>query len=232
VIGGVGGSGTRLVVGLLREMGVSLGADVNESEDAKSFVPIYDAYVSAYLETGTVALEPLATDLLQAIEKHIDPAAQPVWGWKNPRSIYLLPLLDQLIPGLRFVHVIRHGLDMPMSANQRQLREHGRAVLGRGCDEMPRELRSALLWKRVNEAAADYGRGMGERYFLLRYEDVCSDPSASLGALAAALGLALPQRWKTPIAPVPHRWKELEPALLDALRAGIGGTLERFGYPC
>jgi hypothetical protein len=163
----------------------------------------------------------------------VDPAGLRAWGWKNPRSIYLLPLLDELIPGLRFVHVIRHGLDMAMSGNQNQLSLHGRAVLGAAHDELSPQTRSALLWKRVNEVAADYGRTMPGRYFRLRYEDVCAEPDRHLAPLAAALGLALPVGgWKEKVAPVAHRWAGLDPATLREVRSRIGDALERFGYPC
>jgi hypothetical protein len=60
VIGGTGGSGTRLIARLLREMGVALGERVNESEDALAFIPVYDRYVNPYLETGAVQGGPAA----------------------------------------------------------------------------------------------------------------------------------------------------------------------------
>lgn len=233
VIGGTGGSGTRLVARLLRETGADLGTHVNPAEDALSFVALYDKYINAYLEKGAVKDSEFEAQLLRAICSHLDPAGKPAWGWKNPRSIYLLPLLDTLIPDLKFVHVIRHGLDMATSANQNQLEMYGDLVLGAECAGLDAGTRSAMLWKRVNETAADYGRGMSGRYFLLRYEDVCIDPSRSLAPLAAACGLRLPaDGWKEPVTPVAHRWKALAPATLTALRSRIGDALERFGYPC
>jgi hypothetical protein len=233
VIGGTGGSGTRLVARLLREMGIALGTHVNEAEDAIEFGWLYDVYVNDYLERGTVALERLEADLLRAITRHIDPARHPKWGWKNPRSIYLFPVFERLIPGLTFVHVIRHGLDMATSDNQNQLARHGRAALGRRYDRLPRVVRSALLWKRINQAAAAQGQRMPGRYFLLRYEDVCADPHSSLVPLARALGLAEPaENWHTPIVPAESRWQNLEPRTIAELRKRIGDGLSQFGYAC
>jgi hypothetical protein len=233
VIGGTGGSGTRLIARLLREMGVDLGTRVNGAEDALSFVPLYDKYVNAYLESGAVDTARLETDLLAAIHSHVDPAGKPAWGWKNPRSIFLLPVLDNLIPGFRFVHVVRHGLDMATSANQNQVLLHSRAALGSEHDSLPVEARSALLWMRINGAAADYGQRMPGRYFLLRYEDVCANPQGSLAPLAAAFGLVIPSGgWREPVAPVAPRWVSLDPVKLADLRARIGDALARFGYPC
>ena len=50
------------------------------------------------------------------------------WGWKEPRSIYLLPFFHQQLPALRFLHVVRDGRDMALSANQNQLRKHGNGL--------------------------------------------------------------------------------------------------------
>ena len=40
-VGGVGGSGTRLVARLLRDLGFFLGADLNESEDTLWFTHLF-----------------------------------------------------------------------------------------------------------------------------------------------------------------------------------------------
>src|SRR5687768_4843438 len=45
----------------------------------------------------------------------------PVWGWKEPNShVFLRQLIDHF-PGLRYVHVVRHGLDMAYTRNKTQL---------------------------------------------------------------------------------------------------------------
>jgi hypothetical protein len=115
-----------------------------------------------------------------------------------------LPLLDQIVPGLRFVHVIRHGLDMALSDNQNQLAAHGRSLLGPLRDTVPGPLASALLWKKVNLAAAEYGASMDGRYFLVRYEDACHLPAVDAGAGArCAFPGAIPRRLATngPVGP-------------------------------
>lgn len=234
VVGGTGGSGTRLVVRLLREMGVQMGDHVNGSEDALAFVPLYDRYINRFVASEGVDAKLFEQELFGAIRQHSENfGTAGNWGWKNPRSIYLLPLLDSLIPDLKFIHVIRHGLDMVVSANQNQLDMHGPAVLGVSCAGLPQPLASALLWERVNEAAADYGRRMAGRYFLLRYEDVCRDPDEAMAPLASAFGLRLPDNgWRERITPSTPRWPQMAPDLLALLEGHIGGSLGRFGYSC
>ena len=162
VAGGVGGSGTRLIAQWLRALGVDMGLELNAAEDALAFLPLYE-HINDYL-AGAADPNRLADDLGLAIERHRAGAAGGgVWGWKNPRSIYLLPVFDALLPGCRYVHVIRDGLAMATSDNQNQLRLHGEALLGAAAGAGV-AARALLLWARVNQAAAEYGeQRMGGR---------------------------------------------------------------------
>src|SRR5260370_20821937 len=78
------------------------------------------------------------------------------WGWKEPRSIYFLPFLDQHWPGTKFIHVIRDGRDMAFSSNQNQLRKHGLFVLGSEVTDAPDPGRIAVLWARTNTEAGSH----------------------------------------------------------------------------
>ena len=66
---------------------------------------------------------------LQAHRRDL-PEDATAWGWKEPRSIYLLPFFNSVMPRLRFLHWMRDGRDMAFSENQQQLRKHGQTVLG------------------------------------------------------------------------------------------------------
>ena len=81
---------------------------------------------------GRTRAPPEAAAELRALvaRQHAEADGRP-WGWKEPRSVYLLPFLAAELPGLRFLHVVRDGRDMAFSENQVQLRKHGDAVLGR-----------------------------------------------------------------------------------------------------
>lgn len=233
VIGGTGGSGTRLVARLIRTMGVDLGSDVNDSEDALSFVSLIDRYVDRIVSSKRVDDDAFKHDLEIAVRDHLAAVSGQSWGWKNPRSIYLLPLLDRLIPQIHFIHVIRHGLDMALSENRNQLNMHGEAVLGKSVHDLRPTLGAALLWQTVNNSAADYGETMRDRYFLVRFEDVCESPDRALAPVAAALNLPLnPEACREMINPRKPRWPELDAADLAELRGAIGPALERFGYQC
>jgi hypothetical protein len=232
IIGGIGGSGTRLVVKLLREIGVQMGRLINTAEDAQSFVCLYDKYIPIYLNNQEIDLNLFEQDLLKAIQLHRQDMRPGIWGWKNPRSIYLLPLFDELIMNMRFIHVVRNGLDMVCSSNQLQLKNYGESILGQETNSLKREIRSLLLWQAVNNAATDYGIRMKHRYFLLRYEDICSDPKRALWPIVDALNLAFPEKWQQTVNPPSSRWHSLDKELINTLINVGGGALQRFGYIC
>ena len=209
-----------------------MGHHINESEDAMAFVPLYDRYINQYL-AGDADYQALADELLSAMVQHggsfLD---NRLWGWKNPRSIYLLPILDALIPGLRFVHVVRDGMAMSTSDNQAQLTKHGAYVIEESMQSLPQNQRSLLLWSLVNNAGADYGKSMGNRYFVVRYEDVCENPSKAFSALGISLGLDLPMVWDAPIQKPRMRQAPMSLEFNKFVIEIASNTFKRFGYPC
>src|SRR6185503_9656389 len=214
VIGATGGSGTRVLAAIVQRAGMFVGSDLNRSLDALDFAAFFDRWVGR-------ELPPAAAAELRGLvaRQHAEADGRP-WGWKEPRSVYPLPFLDAELPGLRFLHVVRDGRDMAFSENQVQLRKHGDAVLGR-TDE-PMALRSIALWRQVNLQAADFGeRELGDRYFRLRFEDLCAEPSARVAEVLRFFGLEddagqiAAEEVEAPRTL--GRWREADPELQAAL---------------
>jgi hypothetical protein len=242
VIGATGGSGTRVVARVARRAGMFIGADLNDAEDARplgAFVRrCIDAYLSDHATPAWSATEAaMRRSLEEAVRVHCGPLATAPgpWGWKVPRSIFLLPFLDAQFPSMRFVHVVRDGRDMAFSDNQAQLMSYGSGILGAEESGWDMPQRSMALWNRVNLAAADFGeRTMGPRYLRLRLEDLCLEPVQGVARLLAFLQLdadaASIARLEVQRPSSLGRWRTYDPALLaDLQRIGAAG-LGRFGY--
>lgn len=232
IVGGVGGSGTRLIVKLLREMSIQMGENVNVSEDAKEFIGIYDAHITTYLLKQFIDMPVFQADLLSAIKAHRQNMVSGNWGWKNPRTIYLLPILDKLMPSFNYIHVIRDGLEMVGSSNKNQLEKYQSCLLSSEQVMLPSDIRAILFWATVNQSASNYGIAhMGERYMLLRFEDVCSDPTEAMRPIAERLGLVLPKKWNETIRLPEKRKEKIRIDNLGQILAVSGDALKRFGYP-
>ena len=97
MIGATGGSGTRVVARLLRRGGLFIGTHLNVSEDAIEFGAYSDRWINQFIAHDPSSPEPafeqqMTEDLHEVLERHGESAEpQGPWGWKEPRSIYLLP---------------------------------------------------------------------------------------------------------------------------------------------
>jgi hypothetical protein len=226
-IGATGGSGTRVVARIVQRGGMFLGSDQNRSLDALDFAAFSDRWV------GREPPPEAAAELRALVARQYEEAGGRPWGWKEPRSVYLLPFLAAELPGLRFLHVVRDGRDMAFSENQVQLRKHGDAVLG--ASDEPDELRSISLWREVNLRAADFGeQKLGERYLRLRFEDLCAEPAARVAEVLRFFGLeGDAERIAAEEVRAPSslgRWREASPETVRELEERAGDALRRFGY--
>lgn len=242
VVGGSGGSGTRLVVTILRAGGVYMGTKVNPTEDALAFRHFNQTWIRPYLKHQRRGLHNLdhslaVQDLQEAVAEHCADLADPAqpWGWKRPESIYVLPFLHQQLPGMTFLHVVRNGLDMAFSSNQNDLLRYGIVLPGRAYDHEPEALRSIRLWTEANVSVADYGENhMGPRYLRVHFEALCAHPVETVATIFDALGLLTDPGAATASVADPGtvgRWRaHSNPKLLLRLLRVGAPALQRFGY--
>lgn len=233
VIGGTGGSGTRVVARLLQDAGWFMGTALNPMLDALELAR-FDyhwgpGFVAGRTEPGMEA----AFD--DALRRHLgehDPSCGP-WGWKHPHSYLLIPFLAERFAGLRFVHVIRDGRDMALSGNRMQLRLYAPPEV-RGETGGP-AVKAMRFWAWSNERAADDGARLGDRYLQLRLEDLCADPEGAAARLFAFAGdvPADVDRLAASAVSTPEslgRWRKMSGDLLARLEEASGSALDRFGY--
>ncbi len=129
-------------------------------------------------------------DLLAALKEQRQgiPAPGARWGWKAPRTIFVLPAIHHVFRDSYAIQLVRDGRDMAYSQNQNQLEALGPALLGDLDPDTPQPVRSIALWSRVNVAAAAYGRRFMEgRHLVIRYEDLCAEPERTIARLLAHL---------------------------------------------
>lgn len=243
VIGAIGGSGTRALVSLLDNMGVELGRLVRD--DSRDSVPIGN-FLHAWLWACSSTAGPYNPDAVRdfkfALSLHWYGASEQLlfngpWGWKNPRSIWIVPFLRSVFPNLKFVHLIRDPRDMALSDNKNVLAWHGRVLLGThySTDTLLNYLR---LWSVANSGLAAYAeRCMSpDSYLTVRYEDLCAHPYEVVSKLAAFCRLALQpedlERAVAQIKPSRHlqRWTKNRKRFAQ-YSSLLDKDLERLGYP-
>jgi hypothetical protein len=222
VVGGIGGSGTRLVARILNSYGYFLGSDMNDSLDNLWFTLLFkrleilscssDEYADLcdifrrvmtgyglsleqrerirYLavtgrEEHDVTWLQARVNTLLAHQAYL--AVDQPWGWKEPNTHIVLEHLIDQFPGMRYIFLSRHGLDMALSGNQNQPRMWGASLMGEPYSDTPRYL--LRYWCFVHRRVQNIGATMGDRFLFLKYDDVCLHKETSLAQLNAFLGL-------------------------------------------
>jgi Sulfotransferase family len=237
IMGATGGSGTRVVARVARRAGLYIGEHLNPAEDALDIAAYYDRWINPYLWHGHgwgPEVEPeMRAELSDLLPRH-RAGANGAWGWKEPRTLFLISFLAAALPGLRFVHVVRDGRDLAFSKNQNQPRKHAAAFLGTEADDPAAPQNSIELWNAVNIAAADTAQAeLSERYLRIRYEDLCADPEPVIAEMLGFLGLqGDPADLAGEVEPPPTlgRWRQADPELVSELERIAEPALRRFGY--
>ena len=228
VVGGVGGSGTRLIADILMELGYYIGSDLNISRDNLAVTLLFKrphwykkkiAHLESHVHRGLNILTRSMTEqkalMLNPLEVHYilnamqdmyrhgrdhignpkwawvlqravnvikfkkeDIARCTGWGWKEPNSHIYLQFLQRYFSDMKYVHVIRNGLDMAYSSNQAQLHNWG-FIWGIDQERIEHEPRWASLeyWIQANRHAVNVGRTMGShRFMVLNYDHLCEYP--------------------------------------------------------
>lgn len=233
MIGGAGGSGTRVVAQILLELGYYLGYDLNAANDNLWFTLLFKRpqWYTRNCGSNSVIYHSLATfkkimqrepglatrDVVVVAEAAIEMmlrgghdrrgygkgtwslkriakmiAAQRIdlrvysgWGWKEPNSYIYLDFLIRYFQDLRYVHVVRHGLDMAFSSNQNQLYEWGSVLFGIGIPSDPERLPKASLqyWIESNRRAAALAQQLGDRFLMVNFDRLCTNPRSEIETL-------------------------------------------------
>ena len=115
------------------------------------------------------------------------------WGWKEPNSHILLPMLDRCFPEMKFVFVMRNGLDMAFSDNRNQL-EHFWGDLMLEGDSSPTPQNLLRYWIAAHKRMQGFRQRMGHRLHFLSFDRLCLDPEGELEALREFAGIQISKK--------------------------------------
>ena len=237
VIGGVGGSGTRVVAEIVALFGTYLGTDLNKASDNLTYtllfrrpkwfyrnrhdrkqiatgialfrkLMLHDATISArelaFLMRAVISVATFGHTSRQLGEKpgqgngkglwpierlqrlrdvELDVAAGiSHWGWKEPNSHLLIENLAEQCPGFRYIHTIRHGLDMSFSKNQLQLYSWGPIFgVARPASAALEPRASLKYWIAANQRVLELRDRIGhDQVLVINFDQLCLDPEAEI----------------------------------------------------
>jgi len=116
------------------------------------------------------------------------------WGWKEPNTqIYMNELLD-FFDELKYIHVLRNGLDMAFSNNKQQLNNWGWKynILLNG-QESDNELAIKQLnyWIESTKDILEKSKKYKNRFLLINHTDFCNNPKTEIDKLCEFAGINL-----------------------------------------
>ncbi len=225
VIGGMGGSGTRVIANILIESGVFLGNDLNRAMDNLVFTRLFKdpmwfratnkegiitrlKIFEKYMTRQALSLNDLKETFsafkknkihkthkryyLKFILKHfIDKNPSNLWGWKEPNTHIYIKYIAQYFDQLRYIHVIRNGLDMAFTKNQQQLFNWGFLFdINMSKNKMPLYYHQLNYWIKSNKRAIEIAQNiLDHQFYLLNYDHFCLNPSIEIAKLMDFLGI-------------------------------------------
>jgi len=235
VIGGLGGSGTRVVAEILIKLGFYLGSDLNSASDNLWFAFLFKRpkwFVRNY-ESGHSKIENIIavfekimlreTPFKPSDWKNMIVAALQWsmfgnhywgiggsgrglwpfrrimnmfksdwmkreyigWGWKEPNSHVYLEYLVRHFKEMKYIHLVRHGLDMAFSKNQSQLYNWSKYynINIYNYDQPSPEI-ALEYWIKANQKAISVGEQiLGDDFLQINFEKLCLNPQNEITRL-------------------------------------------------
>jgi len=230
IILGMHRSGTTMVAELLDELGLFVGTTVQGDHEATYFLALNDKLLhrvngawdhpSPFLafmrnaEAVEMTAKCLRAEILSSHIRHfmglgtylhfrsIEKFDRP-WGWKDPRTVFTLPLWLKLFPQAKIVNILRNGVDVASSLQVREKkmlatrvaqfdrrfgRHSGKSKIDlagyRGSARCLELAGGFSLWEEYVADAEKNLAGIPNPIFTLRYEDFLADPTKHLPTLA------------------------------------------------
>ncbi len=106
-------------------------------------------------------------------------------GWKEPNTHAVVERFLRFQPEFRYIHVMRHGVDMAIGGNQNQLRFWGPIFLERTDLSGPGD--SLSFWRAVHQRIDRLERLYPGRLLTVKFEDLCLNTDAAVKMIAKFL---------------------------------------------
>jgi hypothetical protein len=117
------------------------------------------------------------------------------WGWKEPNTHIVIDRLFQHEPELRYIHFVRHPLDMALSDNQHQLENWGPVMLSREVSIEPRL--SLSYWCAAHRRMLSFVNRWPKRILMVDFDALCAKPAAHCAEISNFLGVELSDAVRT-----------------------------------
>ena len=110
-----------------------------------------------------------------------------IWGWKEPNSQLFAAKILKFWPDLKYIHVLRNGLDMAFARNRQQLFNWGpqfNIEIKRGIPDRQLQALQLEYWVAITKFVIKSVAPFRDRVLIINYTDLCLDPKITIAAIA------------------------------------------------
>ena len=136
------------------------------------------------------------------------PINRKTWGWKEPNTQIYIEEISAYFKQLKYIHVVRHGLDMAFSKNKQQLINWGYKynIYIHG-NETQEEIAVKQLdyWVKSTKEAIEKGKPLGSNFLLLNHSDFCHKPIQQVDKIIDFLSIEVHQKERNKLYKIPKR---------------------------
>lgn len=120
------------------------------------------------------------------------PIKREIWGWKEPNTQIYIDEISNYFETLKYIHIVRHGLDMAFSKNKQQLLNWGYKydIHIRG-DETEDEISYMQLdyWIKSTKESIIKGKKLGDNFLIINHSIFCQQPKEYVNRILSFVGL-------------------------------------------
>ena len=119
------------------------------------------------------------------------PCNRQTWGWKEPNTQIYLQEIDAFFDNLKYLQVIRHGLDMAFSSNRKQLANWGYRYsihIDDAATEQEIAYRQLEYWIQSTREVIEKGKHLRGDFLLVNHGEFCAQPEAQIDRMLNFIG--------------------------------------------
>ena len=117
-----------------------------------------------------------------------------LWGWKEPNTQIYIKEINNFFPSIKYIHVLRNGLDMAFSDNKAQLYNWGykyNIFINDSDDSNSIAIKQLDYWIESTKEVIKNRSLLSERFYLLNYDKFCLQTDSELKKLIDFIDIPL-----------------------------------------
>jgi len=119
-----------------------------------------------------------------------------IWGWKEPNTQIFVSEILNFFPQLKYIHILRHGIDMAFSNNNQQLNNWGWKYgieLSGNEDKNQIATKQLEYWVKSTKDVLAKIKVFNEKVLILNHSKFCTQPQQEIDRIIEFIGI--PIKW-------------------------------------